>query len=108
MYNPNPNVFSDPDIRTTGAEVLTNTKDVVLTCTVSDIDKEPSLTWFYKDTELTTDANYNVGNLTFKDKIASSELTILKSVSEEENYTCSVDVSSSTYSKTASLLLYGM
>ena len=96
------------EIRATGAEVLTNTKDVVLTCIVSNIDTEPSITWFDKDKKLANDTNYSIGTLTFKDKVATSELTILKSVSDEENYTCSVDVSSKTYNETASLWLYGM
>ena len=78
-------------VTTTGAEVLSGTTNVSITCTISGVESTPTVTWKQDTTDITTtDTDFNVGDVTLTTNTASAILTVRKASDTDTTYTCLV------------------
>ena len=77
-------------VTTTGAEVLSGTTNVPITCTISGVESTPTVTWKQDTTDIATNTDFTVGAVELTGNTASAVLTVLKASIVDTIYTCLV------------------
>ena len=83
---------------TKGTEVKSGTTNVPITCTISDVTSNPTVTWSDGVNSISNGADYAVGTVTLTGTIAQAVLTVQKESTATTTYTCLV--TSTEWSKT--------
>ena len=95
---------------TTGAEVKSGSKNVPITCTISEVTIAPTVTWRDEVGTINNGADYNFQPATRTDTTAKAVLTIYKASTVTTTYTCFISTlewSLSAEPYTVNLKVYG-